>query len=328
MSCPASAFAMSPDGSPVPVTFLAPATTGGQPPVTVTCSAASGQTFPLGSSIVTCTATDALSRQASCSFNVTVTALPHVSKTRFLAFGDSITTGRCGSGGQECPSDAYPVWLKNLLLERYVTQSFTVTNVGIPGEVASDDIAEPLGLLAGQDRLGPELSNRNPEVLLLMEGSNDLFHLQHDPEDAAETAAGALDRMVTIAQDLGVTVLLSTIPPQRSPAPAGTPNRDAVAANIPNANALIRAVAASRGVALVDVYEAMVNDIPTLISADNLHPTPAGLHVIGETFFEVIMNTFDDTPVGLPAGLSSRPSGLLQSPWPSSPEMSRRPRRR
>jgi lysophospholipase L1-like esterase len=289
---------VSPDGAPVPVTFTPPAPVGGQPPVPTVCSSQPGAPFPLGSTIVTCTATDALGRQASCNFNVAVAAIPRISKTRFLAFGDSITYGRCGPGGQECPADAYPVRLATLLTERYTNQTFTVTNVGIPGEVASDDIAASLGVLAGQDRLPIELSNRSPEVLLLMEGTNDLFHQQHNPNFAILSAELALDRMVSIAQARGVIVFLATIPPQRAPAPPGTVNRDAVAALVPLLNARIRTVAMNRGVPLVDVYAAMVNDIPSLISIDNLHPTAAGLRVIGETFYAAIRAALDTTPTG------------------------------
>ena len=218
--------------------------------------------------------------------------------------------------------------MATLLQERYTAQAFTVTNVGIPGEVASDDIADPLGLEAGQDRVGPEISARNPEVLMLMEGTNDLYHQQHDPEFAVLSAELALDRMVSIAQGSGVTVLLATIPPQRAPAPPGTVNRNAVAALVPVLNARIRAVAARRGAILVDVYEAMVNNIPTLISGDNLHPTAAGLRVIGETFFTTIRNTFDDTPTGGLTPVSSGPGGLFRSPWSSMPPPSQRPHRR
>ncbi len=312
----------------MPVTFTVPVAAGGQPPVTVSCSAASGAAFPLGSNIVTCTATDALSRQASCNFNVTVTATPMISKTRFLAFGDSITYGRCGPGGEECP--AYAVRLTELLRERYTAQTFAVTNVGIPGEIASDDIADPLGLLAGQDRLDPEISGRNPEVVLIMEGTNDLYHAQHDPEFALLSAEWALDRMVSIAQARGKTVFLATIPPQRAPAPPGTVNRDAVAELVPMLNTRIRGVAASRGVTLVDVYEAMVNNVPALISGDNLHPTAAGHRIIGETFYAAIRDTLDSTPMGAFStfSASSRPSGLFEPAWLSSPQIGQRPRGR
>jgi lysophospholipase L1-like esterase len=295
---------VSPDGAPVPVTYTPPAPVGGQPPVPTFCSSPSGAPFPIGSTIVTCTATDALGRQASCNFNVTIAATPSISKTRFLAFGDSITFGRCGPGGQECPADAYPVRLATLLAERYTNQTFTVANVGIPGEVASNTIAAELGALAGQDRLPAELEKRNPEVLLLMEGTNDLFHQQHNPAFAIQSAELALDRMVSNAQGRGVTVFLATIPPQRAPAPPGTVNRDAVAALVPLLNARIRVVAMNRGVPLVDVYAAMVNDIPSLISVDNLHPTGAGLRVIGETFYAAIRATLDTTPKG--SAVSSR----------------------
>lgn len=290
----------------MPFAFTVPAAVGGQSPVTVTCTQAPGSAFPLGSTPVTCTATDGLSRQSSCNFTVTVTATPRISKTKFLAFGDSITFGRCGPGGETCPSDAYPARLATLLRERYTQQAFTVTNVGIPGEIASDDIADTRGEVAGQDRLGSELSRYNPEVVLLMEGTNDLFHAQDTPDYAILSAELALDRMVSIAQARGVTVLLATIPPQRAPAPPGTVNRDAVAALVPLLNSRIRSVAASRRVMLVDVYAALVNDIPTLLSIDNLHPNAAGLRRIGETFFAAIRSAFDTTPTGATSSLSGR----------------------
>ncbi|MCR4375561.1 MAG: GDSL-type esterase/lipase family protein [Acidobacteria bacterium] len=305
LSCPASASVDSPEGAAMPVTFTVPTAVGGQTPVTVTCTRVSGSAFALGSTIVSCTATDALARQASCNFNVTVTALPRISKTRFLAFGDSITFGRCDAGGADCPP--YTVRLDELLRERYTRQTFTITNVGVPGEIASDDIADPRGLLAGQDRLAGEMSRYNPEVVLLMEGANDLYHEQDNPEFAILSVELALDRMVSIAQARGVTVLLATLSPQRSPAPPGTVARDTVAAMIPLVNDRIRAVAASRGVTVVDVYAAMVNDIPTMISGDNLHPTAGGLRRIGETFFASIRSAFDVTPTDAVNLLSSAP---------------------
>ena len=47
----------------------------------------------IGTTTVSCTATDALQRQATCEFNVTVTKLAQLSRLRFMAFGDSITFG-------------------------------------------------------------------------------------------------------------------------------------------------------------------------------------------------------------------------------------------
>ena len=49
--------------------------------------------FPIGSTTVRCTATDALNRQSACEFRVSVTKLPQLSRLRYMAFGDSITAG-------------------------------------------------------------------------------------------------------------------------------------------------------------------------------------------------------------------------------------------
>jgi len=289
LSCPASAALTSPDGAPMPFAFTVPTAIGGQSPVSVTCTKAPGSTFPLGSTPVTCTATDGLSRQASCNFNVTVTAVPRISKTKFLAFGDSITYGRCGFSPNVCPP--YTVRLHDLLKERYSLQSFSITTSGVPGEIASDNISDPLGLLAGQDRLRDVLPGYNPEVLLLMEGTNDLFF---DRVDGPQLAAQALDRMVEIAQGRGVLVFLATIPPQRLGGP-----RDEVARMIPGFNDRVRLVAALRRVPLVDVYAALNADINRYIGGDDLHPTEEGLRLIGETFFAAIRSALDTTPTGM-----------------------------
>lgn len=294
VSCPASIQQEATTSGSQTVTYATPTAVGGQAPVSVVCAPASGAGFPIGSTVVTCTANDTLGRNSSCNFNVTITARPTISKTKFLAFGDSITFGRCNVAPSVC--DPYTVGLMSQLTARYADQTFIVTNVGVSGEIASDDISDPVGQVAGQDRLPGELATHAPEVLLLMEGTNDLFFGQSDPNTTFTNALGALDRMVVTAQAAGVSVLLATIPPQRAPAPPGTPNRDVVAALIPSFNDGIRAIAASRGAVLVDVYAAMVDDVPTLIGPDNLHPTEAGIARIGETFYAAIRAAFDTTP--------------------------------
>lgn len=293
-SCPASVTLDSPDNVPMPVAFVAPAVSGGQPPVEVKCSSQSGATFPLGSTIVTCTATDAQRRSASCNFNITINPTPRISKTKFLAFGDSITYGRCNTAPQLCTP--YTVRMRELLAERYAKQSFTVGNVGISGEIASDDIADPLGNVAGQDRILPALVAANPEVLLLMEGANDLINASDRPVFAVDAAATALDRMVTIAQSRGVTVFLATVSPQRYPAPVGTPNREASGPLVPVLNERIKAIATARGAYLVDIYAAMNANLANTISVDNLHPTELGIRVMADTFFAAAKDKLDSTP--------------------------------
>jgi lysophospholipase L1-like esterase len=271
----------------VPVSFAVPVASGGQAPVTVSCSAQPGASFPLGSTIVTCTATDSLQRAASCNFNVTVTPSPRISKTRFLAFGDSITAGRCGPDGRECTP--YTTRLAELLDSRYTRQTLTVVRSGIPGETASDDIAEENGHPTnGQDRVGPELQQYGSDVLLLMEGTNDLFF---ERADGITPALQALERMIEIGQGQGVTVFIATIPPQRMGGP-----RDEVANLIPGFNAQLWSMATARGAIVVDVFAALSTDIARFISEDDLHPTHDGLRLIGETFYEAVRTHLDITP--------------------------------
>jgi lysophospholipase L1-like esterase len=271
----------------MPVSFTVPTAAGGQAPVAVTCSAQPDATFPLGSTVVTCTATDALARTSTCNFNVAITPTPRISKTRFLAFGDSITYGRCGPGGRECPP--YTTRLSELLSTRYQRQSLTMVRSGIPGEVASDDIAATYGFSTnGQDRVGPELQQYGSDVLLLMEGTNDLFF---ERAKGITPALQALGRMIDIARERNVTVFIATLPPQRLGGP-----RDEVARLIPGFNDQLRLMATDRGAHVVDVFGALAADIGRYISEDDLHPTADGLRVIGETFYAAIREKLDSTP--------------------------------
>lgn len=288
----------------MPVTFTVPTAVNGKLPVTVTCSRPSGSAFSLGSTAVTCTATDALARQASCNFNVTVTVTPKISKTKFLAFGDSITFGRCGPAPAVCPP--YTVRLEELLRARYTEQNFLVVTRGFPGDTTS----------MGEDRLPNELSAYNPEVLLLMEGTNDLT-----AATSASKTIGSLDQMIFDARARGVTaIFLATVPPI---APGG-PNNSVIPSVAP-LNAQIRDLAARRSVQLVDVYAALNADVPRYYVDNDLHPTAEGLRVIGETFYAAIRAALDITPGGGSFSPASEPAGLFTSPGQRSPVLTARP---
>ena len=278
---------------PLPVSFIVPTATGGQSPVTVTCSAQSGANFPLGSTVVTCTATDSLQRSASCNFNVAVTPTPRISKTKFLAFGDSITAGQCGLNDQECTP--YDARLITLLQQRYNRQTLLTTNLGVDGECASNDICLVNGE-AGEDRLPRQLS-RDFEVLFLMEGTNDLINAASiTGVNEAETS---LERMVVRARQANKEVFLATIAPMRYPNPGPGKRLDAPGPLVPVLNERIKAIAVRHGAVLVDVYAALVADLAANISSDNLHPTDRGLQVIAETFFTAIRARLDSTPTPL-----------------------------
>jgi lysophospholipase L1-like esterase len=294
--CPNSVTTDSPDDKSVSVVFTFPLATNGTPPVTVTCTAQPGALFPVGSTTVTCTATDNASRQASCSFGVTVRAVPKLSKTSFLAFGDSITFGVL-SDALPAPfslgeSWSYPYQLNDLLRARYTTQTLAINNVGIGGETASIALSPP-DRTAGESRLRGELQFYRPQVLFLMEGTNDLF-FDKDSGFATVFTQGiaALDRMISEAQGQGVQVFLATIPPQRS---GGAERRDQVAAVIPSFNNAIKALAARRGVVLVDVFTPLNANLARYIGKDDLHPTDEGFKVVASTFMAAIKANFETT---------------------------------
>jgi lysophospholipase L1-like esterase len=278
LSCPASVSLVSPDGARVPYPFPLPTPVNGQAPVTVSCTGMQGGGYPAGSTLITCTATDALSRTASCSFNVTVTITPKISKTKYLAFGDSITFGRCGPKPSTCPP--YTVRLSELLRERYTAQTFVVTTSGLPGEKATQ----------GQDRLAGELDLYQPEVLLLMEGTNDVLF---DPFDL-DAANDAIEHMIDIARNRGVSaIFLATIPP----IVPGGPNNFAVF-RVLEMNSEIRDIASKKGVFLVDVFAALNADLSKYYTGDDVHPNEEGLRRIGEAFYAVIREKLDITPTG------------------------------
>src|SRR5688572_17134738 len=91
VSCPMPLVreATTPQGTDVH--WDAPVATGGRQPVSLRCEPTSGSIFPVGESTVRCAATDAEMSQASCTFGVTVTVSRPLGRTRFVAYGDSIT---------------------------------------------------------------------------------------------------------------------------------------------------------------------------------------------------------------------------------------------
>jgi len=303
--CPVSQSVDAPQNVPVPVNFVVPSGSGGQAPVTVTCSAQPGSNFPLGSTLVTCTAQDALQRQASCNFNVTVVPTPVIAKTSFMAFGDSLTEGfksdplvavlsRPSMGLFSLgPTHSYPFKLNDRLAARYRGQTITVVNEGWPGETASFAWAPLDGRPIGEIRFPGELREHSPQVLLLMEGTNDLYFGQGD---AVRDAVRALERMVDEAQSRGTEVFIATIPPQRS---GRRPDRTAVVPHIPTLNDEIRALAARKNATLVDIFAALNENLALYIGDDDLHPTDAGFTLMADTFFAAIRAKLDITPASV-----------------------------
>jgi lysophospholipase L1-like esterase len=293
-SCPSDIQIESFEGNPISVTYGLPGASGGTPPLTVACTPESGKSLAVGEHIVTCTVTDAASKTASCTFKITVTTPPRLTLTQFTAYGDSLTFGvtstavpttlqalRLMTLTEPPPPEAYPNQLEQMLRARYKLQMSSVFNEGVGGEQV-----DPGGLA----RMPSALRAHPTEVMLLMEGTNDLSGL----ETGAAKAISGLDRIVVDALGRGYKVMIATIPPQRAGG-AHVPPRDAVAKRIPGFNDQIRALADARSIPLVDVYDAMKDKL-YLIGVDDLHPTPQGYVVMAQTFFDAIRKQYEVKP--------------------------------
>jgi lysophospholipase L1-like esterase len=286
LTCPSHQNVTATTSSGAAVTFTAPVVSGGVAPVQTTCTPASSSIFAVGTTTVRCTATDAAQATSSCSFSVTVAApAPQLSRTKFLAFGDSMTAGEVsqptGTLTAEglphfrfvlVPAASYPTQLLTQLRARYKSQTsqLQVTNAGWPGEWAED----------GVKRLPGMLSSFRPEAVLLLEGSNDLAALG---APGVQRAARAIDTMAREVRNRGARLFIATIPPTR-----GTGQNAIAPALIQSLNSTIRTTARGENAVLVDVFGALSDDVTKYIGADGLHPTEAGYLKIAETFFAAI----------------------------------------
>ena len=283
ISCPGDRQVNAQQGQPTPVEFDAPTTQNGQAPVTVSCAPASGTAFPLGDTPVTCTATDAQSRTASCGFTVTVATVPTLSVTRFLAFGDSLTQGTISPDTitlTVSKPESYPAQLQDLLTARYTDQTIAVVNEGCGGEFTTGGSTHCAG---GVERLPGVLDREQPEVLLLMHGANDL---RRDSRTISNIV-GAMERMVGQAQSRGVTVIVASLPPQN---PDGS--RGDAADRLPEYASELRRMAEDEGALFVDLFT-VLGTWQGLVGVDGLHPTPAGYQKIAAVWADEIRARFE-----------------------------------
>jgi lysophospholipase L1-like esterase len=320
VACPANVTVSGASGTGQAVTYPSPTTTGGTPPVTTTCAPASGSAFPVGTTTVSCTARDAILRPAVCSFTVTLVS-SHLGAMSFVAFGDSLTAGENSLPGsptnyyptcltppttaarrlaQARPSyidlaNAYPTQLLGLLNDGFAGEAFTMDNEGLPSETAE----------AGVSRLPCVFPLDHPNVLLLLEGINDLdatYGFAPTPSEE-QTVVGYLQTDVFNAVEAGVPfIFVSTILPVTDCSPASTDchvgpdsssNVDATVANkvISQTNALMKSTI--RGAIVVDGYADFYTADPTLaslIESDGLHATPAGYKQLAQTFMNGIVS--------------------------------------
>jgi lysophospholipase L1-like esterase len=209
-----------------------------------------------------------------------------ISRTRFLAFGDSFTAGEVtnpamGTSGSittlvVVPTASYPTILQSQLRTTYTSQATTigVTNAGEPNE----------RILDGAQRFPGTYDAARPEVVLLMEGVNGL------PGVGPDISTGVMRTMVQYAKAGGSRVFVGSMLPQVPGRPRGnTPTSELLAYN-----ATLRLMSQQEGIAFVDLYTAMLADAATLIGSDGLHPTEAGYRRIAELFFTAVRNELEE----------------------------------
>jgi len=289
ITCPTSVLASTISATGTAVKFDLPPTENGKDPVSVSCSPESGSNFPIGPTSVECRATDALDRSAACSLIVQVTKLPSLSKTRFLAFGDSITAGEVtfpigttalGAPSFKLvlvPSAAYPTILAKTLQATYKAQEdfITVANYGAGGEKAA----------VARDRFIAALPVVRPDAVLIMMGANDI---PLGEDGAASFAANEVRIMAAEARGRGMRVFIATLPPAR----AGG-NRAIKQILLDDYNGRMFDVARREGAVLVDVYQALLGNVNLYIGVDGLHPTEAGYAKIAEAFYNSIRTNLE-----------------------------------
>jgi len=225
---------------------------------------------------------------AACSGNGPTGPTPdpaRLSRTKFLAFGDSFTAGEVTNPTSTVPSGihklilvptaSYPTQLQSQLRATYASQaaSITVENSGVASE----------RILDGNDRFPGAFDATRPEVVLLMEGANGL------PQVGPDISTGIMRIMVQKAKSGGARVFVGSMIPQV----AGRPRATTPASETLAYNNTLQVMSAQESVTYVDLYNPMLPEAATLIGSDGLHPTESGYRKIADLFFAAIRTALE-----------------------------------
>jgi lysophospholipase L1-like esterase len=208
------------------------------------------------------------------------TKTPRISRTRFLAFGDSFTAGEVTSPAALLPgtitklivvaATSYPAQLQATLRTTYSSQgaAISVLNSGEPSE----------RILDGAQRFPGVFDANRPEVVLLQEGANGLALVGPD------ISAGVMRTMVQKAKDGGARVFVGSMIPQV----AGRPRATTPVSELLAYNNTLQIMSTQESVTYVDLYSQMLPDAAALIGSDGLHPNEAGYRKMSDIFFAAI----------------------------------------
>ena len=272
MMCPAAVAAESPDGAPVAVQFPPPSASGG-------IAAAHDHLFSGSGLVVFDRRNDRhlhraglAGRTATCTVPVTVTRTPTLPATRFLAFGDSITAGEISFNATMLLVDTQPV-------TRPTWRGSCGRAIRLRTSTWSTTACRARLAVQGNSRISGSIVRNNAQVLLLLEGVNDL---QQQGEDGINEVIEALKFDIRDGVRRGCTVFISTLLPEKDGFRASAKEL------ISPTNDKIRDSAAREGVVLVDSWQVFAGKEATLIGQDGLHPTVEGYQVLAQAFFDAI----------------------------------------
>lgn len=214
-------------------------------------------------------------------------APPAAAQTKYIAFGDSVTEADgFDDPGRPCPEECgYPARLEDLL--NAAGMSSLVVNSGNGGESTAE----------GLSRLDAVLAQEGGDVLLLMEGTNDVHHFI-----SPETIAFNLGEMARRAALRGLETIHATLLP-RVPDANVDPGNEATQ----RVAWLVRELAYLRDRDLADPFEVFLNrenafaELYYTGSDPVGHPNAAGFDLLAGIFFDVIRGTDSVPPV--PGGL-------------------------
>ncbi|MDZ4694043.1 MAG: SGNH/GDSL hydrolase family protein [Deltaproteobacteria bacterium] len=238
---------------------------------------------------------------------------PQSEPCRILPFGDSITVGILTN--RIFPVGGYRVQLFARSVEAGNDITFVGSDANGPEMVANkpfpmeheghngwtiNDVNKNGWVASGlSDLTNTVMRDTKPHIILLMAGTNDMLHVESEPEKAHERLGTFLDKIIAAAPN-ALLVVAQIIPTQRLDIKDNNADTNlrvqAYNAKIP---ALVAArAAAGKHIILTDMYGPYMKDAdpfanlftadPALDPPGKIHPNAAGYAVIGNTWFEAI----------------------------------------
>lgn len=203
---------------------------------------------------------------------------------RIVALGDSITNGAGNAGVAEQTTFRHLVQC-NLAIR--LGHPVEVVNAGVNGDIVPGAL----------QRLETDVLDHRPDITTVMFGGNDAGYYRPETDGFADTPRVSQDDFRSILSQIvdrigqaGITPVLMTPPPMTDKywGAGREPYRQNGINFLVSAYAqIVRDIATSRDVALVDVYEAF-NQQPGALAffPDGLHPDPSGHRLIADRLVE------------------------------------------